>query len=74
MSEEQREFLRDNASKVQDLIVLTRRCFGDDTLDGRSRQGRAVRKFLVENSIDYKTTSRAPAETIEFTDEQVELY
>jgi hypothetical protein len=73
LSEEQKEFLRDNASRVQDLILLTRQCFRDDTLDGRSRQGRAVRKFLVENSIDYKTTSRAPAETIEFTDEQVEF-
>tara|TARA_R100000995_G_C3483518_1_gene125561 strand:+ start:2737 stop:3786 length:1050 start_codon:yes stop_codon:yes gene_type:complete len=70
LTEEQKNFLRDNASEIPDLIDLTKQCFGDDSLDGRSKEGRAVRKFLVENSIEFKTTGRIPAEVIEFTSEQ----
>jgi hypothetical protein len=73
LSEQQKEFLRQNASRIPDLIDLTKQCFGDDDLDGRSREGRAVRKFLVENSIDFKTTSREPTENIELTREQREF-
>jgi len=70
LTKEQKEFVRENASRIPNLIDLTKQCFGDDSLDGRSKEGRAVRKFLVENSIDFRTTSREPAETIEFTREQ----
>ena len=70
LTKEQKDFLRENASKIPDLIDLTKQCFEDDSLDGRSKEGRAVRKFLVENSIDFKTTARAPVEVIEFTKEQ----
>ena len=70
LTKEQKDFLRENASKIPDLIDLTKQCFEDDSLDGRSKAGRAVRKFLVENSIDFKTTARMPTETIEFTKEQ----
>ena len=73
LSEEQKTFLRENAAQIPDLIDLTRQCFENDTLDGRSREGRAVRKFLVENSIDFRTTSRQPTETIDFTREQREF-
>ena len=73
LNEEQKEFLRENASRIPNLIDLTKQCFQDDSLDGRSKEGRAVRKFLVENSIDFQTTSRPPAETIEFTQQQSEF-
>ena len=73
LSEEQKEFLRENASKIPDLINLTRQCFENENLDGRSKEGRAVRKFLVENSIDYRTTAREPVEAIEFSSEQREF-
>jgi len=73
LSEEQKTFLQENAAQIPDLIDLTRQCFENDTLDGRSREGRAVRKFLVENSINFRTTSRQPMETIDFTREQREF-
>ena len=73
LTEQQKNFLRDNASAIPNLIDLTKQCFEDDSLDGRSKEGRAVRKFLVENSIDFKTTGRIPAEVIEFTKEQKEF-
>ena len=52
LSEEQKKFIDENATKIKNLIDLTKQCFQDDTLDGRSKQGRAVRKYLVENCID----------------------
>ena len=73
LTKEQKEFLRENASKIPDLINLTRQCFENENLDGRSKEGRAVRKFLVENSIDYRTTAREPVEAIEFSSEQREF-
>ena len=73
LNEQQKDFLRENASKTPDLIHLTRECFKNDSLDGRSKEGRAVRKFLVENSIEFRTTSRQPVENIEITTEQREF-
>ena len=73
LTKEQQDFLRENASKIPNLIDLTKQCFEDDSLDGRSKEGRAVRKFLVENSINFRTTGRIPTETIEFTKEQKEF-
>jgi hypothetical protein len=73
LTETQKTFLRENAAQIPDLIDLTRQCFENDVLDGRSREGRAVRKFLVENSIDFRTTSRQPTENIDFTREQREF-
>ena len=70
LSEEQKKFLTENASKIPDLLNLTKKCFNDESLDGRSKEGRAVRKFLVESSIDFRTTGRRPCEKIEFTPEQ----
>ena len=49
LSEEQKKFLTENASKIPDLLNLTKKCFNDESLDGRSKEGRAVRKFLVES-------------------------
>ena len=79
LSENQKQFLRENAAKIPDLMELTKQCFADaipvhaDHLDGRSREGRAVRKFLCDNSITYTTTGRTPCEKIEFTPEQKEF-
>ena len=50
LSEDQKDFLRENADSIPNLIDLTKQCFNDDSLDGRSKEGRAVRKYLVENA------------------------
>ena len=73
LTEAQKTFVRENAAQIPNLIDLTRQCFENDGLDGRSREGRAVRKFLVESSIDFRTTSRQPTENIDFTREQREF-
>lgn len=73
LKKEQIEYLKANAAKILNLNELTQKCFRDDDLDGRSSEGRAVRKFLIENDINYKTTRRKPPEEIEFTEQQQEF-
>ena len=55
LTKEQIEYLKANAAKILNLNELTQKCFRNDDLDGRSSEGRAVRKFLIENDINYKT-------------------
>lgn len=73
LTEIQTKFLLDNCKKIQDLNILTKKCFDDESLDGRSKQGRLVRKFLIENEIDFKTAFRPKQEQIKFTKEQKEF-
>lgn len=73
LTEEQKEYIRNNVAKVSNLNELTQKCFRDDDLDGRTKEGRAVRKYLIENNIDYKTTRRKPQDKIELNDSQKEF-
>lgn len=58
LTEEQQNFIRENYMLISDLIELTRQVFNDNTLDGRTKEGRAVRKYLVDNDLEYKTTEK----------------
>lgn len=73
LTEEQKEYIKNNVAKVSNLNELTQKCFRDDDLDGRTKEGRAVRKYLIENNIDYKTTRRKPQDKIELNDSQKEF-
>ena len=73
LSEEQKEFITNNFDKINDLIELTRQTFKDESLDGRTKEGRAVRKFLVDNKLNYKTTEKEKRGDIEFNQEQKEF-
>ena len=70
LNEEQEEFLSKNSKKYQDLNVLTQKCFDDEELDGRTKEGRAVRKYVIENDIKFNTKFKAKQEPIKFTKEQ----
>ena len=70
LTQEQKDYIKTNAAKVSNLNELTQKCFRDDDLDGRTKEGRAVRKYLLENNIDYKTTRRKPQDKIELNDSQ----
>jgi hypothetical protein len=70
LTQEQKDYIKANAAKVSNLNELTQKCFRDDDLDGRTKEGRAVRKYLLENNIDYKTTRRKPQDKIELNDSQ----
>lgn len=70
LTEEQKQFIIDNQKKINDLIVMTKKCFNDESLDGRSKEGRAVRKFMIENEIEFKTKFRPKQDPIVFSKEQ----
>lgn len=73
LTENQKEFLRKNAKDILDLNELTKKCFGDNELDGRSKEGRAVKKFLADNHINYNTTKRKKAKKVTFTESEKEF-
>lgn len=73
LSEEQKQVIRENFKETPDLLELTRLVFQNDSIDGRSREGRAVRKFLSEEKLEYQTRFREKVEDIELTEQQVEF-
>ena len=64
LTKEHKEFIDNNFHKIPDLIELTRAVFKDGTIDGRSKEGRAVRKYLVDNNVKYKTTEKQKVKPI----------
>ena len=73
LSEEQKQIIRENFKETPDLLELTRLVFQNDSIDGRSREGRAVREFLSEEKLEYQTRFREKVEDIELTEQQVEF-
>ena len=71
LTKEQKDIIRENVGKITDLSELTRLVFPDsENLDGRSKQGRAVRKFLADNAIDYQTRHFSSKDPISLNEEQ----
>ena len=73
LTEDQKKFIRENYVAVTDLNELTKQCFQDQSLDGRSKQGRLVRKFLIDNGYSFNTTRKEKSESIELTAAQKEF-
>lgn len=73
LTTDQKEFIKKNFSKYPDLIVLTQKTFNNDTIDGRSKEGRAVKEFLVEAGLQYKTRVQQKVKDVELTDSQKEF-
>ena len=71
LNEDQKQFLRDNFSTTPNLSELTKKLFNDDKLDGRTKEGRAVRAFLAEEELEYVTTAWEKVEDIQLSDEQI---
>lgn len=55
LNEDYKEAILEEFQKNPDIMSITRNVFDDQTLDGRSHQGRAVKKFLSEQNLEYKT-------------------
>jgi len=73
LTDEQKQFIDDNFQRIPDLIELTRAVFKDGTIDGRSREGRAVRKYLADSNVKYKTTQKKKAKPIALTEDHKEF-
>lgn len=70
LTPDQEDFILNNYKTVKDLSVLTQQCFGDETLDGRTIQGKLIRAFLAKNNLKYNTSKHIKVDSIEFTDAQ----
>ena len=64
------EKIKKLAAEFPDLNLITRKFFNDDQLDGRSKQGIAIRAFLAANKINYKTSKYQKVGSLPLTDEQ----
>jgi len=73
LTDDQKVYIKNHVNKHTNFVDRTQKCFRDDDLDGRTKEGRAVRKYLIENNIDYKTTRRKPQDKIELNDSQKEF-
>jgi hypothetical protein len=73
LSDEQKEFLVKNFKENPSLIDLTRRLFGDPDLDGRTKEGRAVREFLASQNLEYETSAWEKMEDIDLSEAQIEF-
>ena len=73
LTEEQKEIIRQTYKKSTDLNEIVRAAFEDPNLDGRSKEGRLVRKYMIDAGLKFKTTRRTKKEDIELTDQQREF-
>ena len=74
LTEEQKALILENKGVISDLTELTNIVFpGEGNLDGRTKEGRAVRAFLLDNEIEYETKHVYPKEDIPLTEEQGEF-
>ena len=72
LSQEQKDLILESFQKDPNILNITRIVFNDDKIDGRSKEGRAVTKYLAENGFKTKTTKRKKAEEIELSEEQLD--
>ena len=72
LTDEQKAVTLNMFNDDPNIINITKKVFKDDSLDGRSKEGRAVSKFLAENGLRAKTTKRPKSEDVTLTEEQVE--
>ena len=70
LSEEQKNKILAEFDENPNIIDITKKVFEDQSLDGRSKEGRAVTKFLAENGLKARTTKHKKVESIELTQEQ----
>jgi hypothetical protein len=73
LTEEQEKIIRDEYAHSSDLNLLTQKAFNDLSLDGRTKEGRLVRQFLIREGVEFKTRKKIKKEGIEFTKSQKEF-
>ena len=71
LTDDQKELVLEIFADEPNIIDITRRVFEDDSLDGRSKEGRAVSKFLAKNGLRANTTKAKKAKDVVLTPEQV---
>jgi len=73
LTQEQEEFILNNHKLIKDLNILTQKCFDNKDLDGRTKEGKLIRAFLVKNNLKYSTSKHVKVDSVEFTDANKEF-
>lgn len=73
LTEDQKNQILKEFKNNPDLMYITRTVFNDPNIDGRSKQGRAVRQFLAKQNKKAKTSLVPKVEQIELTKQQKEF-
>lgn len=71
LTEEQKKIILESFKKDANILNITKIVFEDSSLDGRSKEGRAVTKFLATNGLKTKTTKREKLDEISLTESQL---
>jgi hypothetical protein len=72
LTQDQKNKILEIFQEDANILNITKIIFEDDALDGRSKEGRAVTKFLAENGLKAKTTKREKAEDVSLNENQIE--
>src|ERR1041385_6964876 len=70
LSQDQKEFIISNWDKL-DFLSLVRQVFQNQTLDGRSKEARTVRKFLASRQLKKEIVSNQTVTLIESQKEYI---
>jgi len=70
LTEDQKAQIEEEFKKNPDLKRITQKVFEDKELDGRSKEGRAIRAFLTKSNLAYTTTLAERVEGITLTSDQ----
>ena len=73
LTDEQEKYIDDNYKETPNLIELTKSVFMDTKLDGRSREGRAVREYMATKDYKYNTTKHPKVKGVKLTQDQKEF-
>lgn len=73
LTKEQKEFIDQNHKKISHLNELTCAVFMGDELDGRTKEGRAVRAYMAKKDFKYDTTRHSKVPPIRLTDANKEF-
>ena len=72
LSEEQKQKILEEFRKDPSIINITRIVFNNNDLDGRSKEGRSVIKFLAKNGLKIQTTRHEKAKEVNLDVDQTE--
>jgi hypothetical protein len=73
LSDEQREFIDQNYKKISNLNELTCAVFMGEGLDGRTKEGRAVRAYMAKKDYKYNTTRKPKVPPLNLTESHKEF-
>ena len=73
LTQEQKDFIDKNYKNIPNLNELTCTVFMGENLDGRTKEGRAIREYMASKDYKYKTTQKQKVPEVKLTKEHKEF-